>query len=262
MRQNMRVDRLAHESNSKKEALKRADDRMKCESSLRAVCRAALRGACAVVSWLGQDASWAPPALPCGLAFLQLVVDAGEVDVAPLARALGSAARLFCKVVECAGAAYGPCKMGLLDMLIRIAACSSLMWLTARILWQLGRKVEGFWIHELQRVGTVAKLCELNPTQVEKGLSRYFVAGCRLMHDQQWLSLSIDGSRMGHRKMQFGLIARPDNKAMVFPPQAPFVPHVTNTSASCVGRDALIPCIKRTLWYERVLLASRPQSDK
>jgi hypothetical protein len=160
-----------------------------------------------------EEARWEPPHPPFGTEPLRFPVVRGAVAVA----ALGEKERGV--VVEACAAKEGE-ELALPELLVR-TACSEdkrgwhkqLLWTLA---WHVDRQLAGLLLQE----GARPQPREASKAEGEKLLTRYLVAHKQRLAEGGPLSLCMDAGRVGLQTVFSGVVVRPDNVGMIYPPQA------------------------------------------
>ena len=110
--------------------------------------------------------------------------------------------------------------MRFLDLLrVCIAAPGNkLLWVAKQVVWFLGSCIDNILVLKLSSTLAPAKPTR---TSLSKTLTAYWLAMRENFHEVSTLHIALDGGTLFKKPMVVGIIARPDNVGMVFPPQVP-----------------------------------------
>lgn len=165
----------------------------------------------------GRDEKWAPPEFPSGECPIVVLVDGMFVDLTAVYRSkeLG--------VVEALKLTPSTCRRALSSVLLDLAGSAQSAWLFKQIVWWLGTTLEEHWSQNLVDSALETRLNDRTDAQRQKALVQYWVATLKAFDQAANVSISLDASRIGQKNTVCGILAMPDNRAVIFPPQAPGV---------------------------------------
>lgn len=189
-------------------------DLQSCEAALEGLVTMATPSAAPMRMFL-SDAVREPPTQPRGLGMWDFCVKDGLADRECFVRVLGG-------IPEWKPFFAGTCAQGPMvqvsKLMIFSAQSLKTHWLFRQLVWALGSELDKVVRSSL--LGAKPDLSMVSEaTRIDRDLFRYFTYQVRTFSGQENLSISLDASRVGQKKTYLGIIARPDNRGCVFPPQ-------------------------------------------
>lgn len=96
-----------------------------------------------------------------------------------------------------------------------------LQWFLRQMIWFLGSLADEEVFEKAQSAAT-QPLKQMSIAAQDKLLAAYWFSMRSNFHDSRVLHIALDGGTLDKKPMVVGLIAKPSNLAMAFPPQALF----------------------------------------
>ena len=111
-------------------------------------------------------------------------------------------------------------ELAVLDLLITTASCEDKLWWHRQLVWTLSWHLDRVLAQVLLEEAVRPGVRGANEGEGEKQLTRYLVAHKqRLMEGRNW-AVCMDAGRVGLKTVFSGVVVRPDNVGMIYPPQA------------------------------------------
>lgn len=110
--------------------------------------------------------------------------------------------------------------VGLAELMRRLARDTKFEWLFKQVVWEVGMVVDNCLQRHAHDQVKAANTGDLTPAQMDKQLVQYYLKQIEDFAGQRFLSVSLDASTVGQKKTFVGVLAQPNNRACVVPPQA------------------------------------------
>lgn len=169
--------------------------------------------------FLDDRCSWHPPSCPEGERRMDIVAANGMLHLRPLRE---SSVGLVAQVMDILSSYFvGDFEVPIVEALRALAPASersTVHWFYRQLIWWLGSLVDERMAVTLQ--DEAAKPLAMQSARSQnKSLCKYWLCARQYFSKQPILHLAMDGSAVLRKPIVCGLIVRPDNVGMVFPPQ-------------------------------------------
>jgi len=174
--------------------------------------------------FVDQACSWAPPSLPTGRVQIDIIIERGKLMLQPFAT-LGSP---FSKAIVKAMIAAGVWQDGRVGMRDALQASLSqqtpksqglLVWFFKQLVWFVGSVCdEELFTTKCKDIMRPA-FSSSSETQKARNLTRYFLTMRREFEEPKVLHMALDGSTLFNKSTVVGIITKPSNVGVSFPPQ-------------------------------------------
>lgn len=211
-------------SGNRRIGLQREGDAEKCNHALR-LCLVEIQLRFGPIGFdiYGAHAEWSSDGPHTGCMTASVVLDGASLDTRAFARAFGCHRPEVMAALPSQSGHESECMIKLMSSLVQSRKCVDIF---KQIVWVVGALLDQVLAERTAQVGEGVAFDTTSKAVLEKGLMQYMVAGRRALADQSFLSVALDGSRVGQKQIYAGMLCTPENIGWVFPPQAIDLPIV------------------------------------
>lgn len=200
-------------------------DRGAVKGRLQAMINTAMRSAGLVWAFfVDPEVCWTPPRLPCGPSPGHVRVKAGTMDLGAWETCRCRYRRAVAEELQ----RHHACNRGQVLVAVALEVFSDIVtvkgrrdlwWFALELMWCTGTAIEDGRMAHL-RSGVCHLSTKASAHDQQKMMYRYFMVGRKVFGKPVCLRHSLGGGTLDKTLTTVGVIALPNNKAIVFPPQA------------------------------------------